>query len=416
MGRKKNVKKKLMLCSVLLAVSGVYYSYALDSLNDVAVGKTYHMVLTTGDELEGVVDSKTDTSLILDCKGTPYTFGKNLIIEYKLVSTPSQNGPANGVSGQDLMTYEEVQKKQPVGQMLEVHIKNGTAFKGSLMAIDDDNIKLNSGSAIIPLAKSIIDNIAFAASPKTDSSSTDSKQDALLVFDTLILKNSETDDYGNAKPNVVLAGKIIGENDKNVSFLSKDNKKSDYSFNQIVQIFRHSRESAGTDSIELYARPLICPPAMILVDVPPGKSGRPFFKTCIDKYEYPNKAGTVPQVNVSFQDAQNLCEKQGKRLCTSREWQWACSGIEGYAYSYGWAYDKLACNSDSRIVEPSGNRNHCTGKFGVYDMVGNVFEWVKGADNRPAAMGGPLSKCQTIAAGGEGDAKPQTGFRCCKSN
>src|SRR5271157_2729346 len=308
--------KKLMLCSTVIAVSGFYYSYALDSLNDIAVGKTYHMVLTTGDELEGVVDSKTDTSLILDCKGAPYSFGKSLIIEYKLVSTPSQNGPASGASGQDFMTYDEVQKKQPLGQMLEVHIKNGTVFKGNLLAIDDDNIKLNSGSAIIPLAKSIVDNIAFAASSKTDSSSTDTKQEAPQVFDTLVLKNPETDDYGNPKPNIVLEGKITGENNKNVSFLSRDNVKGDYSFSQIVQIYRHSLESAETDSIKLYAQALICPPSMILVDVPPGKSGRPFFKTCIDKYEYPNQAGVVPQVNVSYQDAENFCEKQGKRLCT----------------------------------------------------------------------------------------------------
>ena len=408
--------KKQLFCCFLLVVSGAFYSYALDSLNDIAVGKTYHMVLTTGDELEGVVDSKTDTSLTLDCNGKYSVFVKSLIIEYKLISNSPQNGQVSAASGQELMTYDEVQKKQPVGQMLEVHIKNGTVFKGSLIAIDDDNIKLNSGSAIIPIAKSIIDQIAFTKPPKTDSSPTDTKQETPLVFDTLVLKNSETDDYGNPKPNIVLEGKIIGENDKNVSFLSKENVKDNFSFNQIVQIFRHSQESAETDSIKLYAKPLICPPSMILVDVPPGKSGRPFFKLCIDKYEYPNQAGIVPQVNVSYQDAENLCEKQGKRLCTSREWQWACSGIEGFAYSYGWTFDKLACNSDGRVIEPSGNRNHCTGKFGAYDMVGNVFEWVKGADNSPAAMGGPLSKCQTIASGGEGDAKPQTGFRCCKSN
>jgi Uncharacterized conserved protein len=402
--------KKLIFLGVLLVITGAFTSYALDSLNDISVGKTYHMVLTTGDELEGVVDSKTDTSLTLDCQGKYSIFAKSLIIEYKLISNSSQNG----ASGPELMSYDDVQKKQPLGQMLEVHIKNGTVFKGSLVAIDDDNIKLNSASAIIPLAKSIIDQISFATM-KTEPSSTDAKPEEPSVFDTLILKNPETDEYGNAKPNIVLAGKITSENNKNVAFLGKDNVKGDYSFNQIVQIFRHSQESSVTDSIALYAKPLICPPSMILVDVPPGKSGRPFFKICIDKYEYPNQAGTVPQVNVSYADARNLCEKQGKRLCTSREWQWACSGIEGYAYSYGWTYDKLACNSDGR-PEPSGNRNHCTGKFGAYDMVGNVFEWVKGPGDNPGAMGGPLSKCQTIAAGGAGDAKPQTGFRCCKSN
>lgn len=412
----RSMLRKLIFCSILSALTFVFNVYALTSLNDIAVGKTYHMVLTTGDELEGVVDSKTDTSLVLDCKGTPYTFVQSLIVEYRLVSTNTiPNSLAGNASGREFMTYDEVQKKQPFGQTLEVHIKNGTVFKGTLMAIDDDNIKLNSANTITPLAKSIVDQIAFASPSNSDSSSGVIKQEAAPVFDTLVLKNPETDDYGNAKPNLIIAGKITSESNKNVSFLSKDNVQADYSLNQIVQIFRHSKENTITDSIELYARPLICPPSMILVDMPPGKAGRPFFKICIDKYEYPNQSGTVPQVNVSYQDAQNICEKQGKRLCTSREWQWSCSGLEGYTYSYGWTYDKLVCNSDSR-PESSGSRNHCTGKFGAYDMVGNVFEWVKGPDGSPTAMGGPLSKCQTIAAGGEGDAKPQTGFRCCKSN
>ncbi len=247
-----------MLCSILISVSGFYYSYALDSLNEIAVGKLYHMILTTGDELEGVVDSKTDTSLILDCKGTPYTFGKSLIIEYKLVSTPSQNVPASGSSGQDFMAYDEVQKKQPLGQMLEVHIKNGTVFKGNLLAIDNGNIKLSSGSAIIPLAKSIVDNIASAALSKTDSSSTDTKQEAPKFSIRLSLKTLKPTIMETTSQISSWKEKSPVKITKNVSFLSRDNVKGDYLFSQIVQIFRHSQESAETDSIKLYAQALIC--------------------------------------------------------------------------------------------------------------------------------------------------------------
>jgi hypothetical protein len=410
------MKKSMFHICWFLILLGTSCGFALDSLNDIVVGKTYHMILTTGDELEGVVDSKTDSSLILESKGTPYTFIKSLIIEYKLVSNASQNQNVPDTNtGKKFFSYEDIQKKPIVGQMLEVQIKDQTIFIGSLVSIDDENLKLSINNSIVPIAQSIVDKIAIVPPKKSDSSAS-VKQESPVVFDTLILKNSETDEYGIAKANITLVGKILAENNKSLSFQNITGTRSDYSFDQIGQIFRHSAESSGTDSIKLYAQPLICPFGMILINVPPGKSGRPFFKTCIDKYEFPNQAGSLPQVSVSFDDAEKLCEKQGKRLCTAQEWQWACSGIEGYTYSYGWTFDKLACNTNGNSIEPSGNRNHCTGKFGIFDMVGNAFEWVKGTDNNPAAMGGPLSKCQTIATGGAGDAKPQTGLRCCKSN
>ena len=59
------------------------------SLDNIAVGATYRMTLTTGDVLEGVVDSKTDTSLILDCKGSAYTFTSMLIAESQLLAPPA---------------------------------------------------------------------------------------------------------------------------------------------------------------------------------------------------------------------------------------------------------------------------------------------------------------------------------------
>ncbi|HEX7511718.1 MAG TPA: SUMF1/EgtB/PvdO family nonheme iron enzyme, partial [Chitinivibrionales bacterium] len=294
-------------------------------------------------------------------------------------------------------------------------------FPGTLVSIDDEYLKLNINGSVIPLAKTVINKIATPSTTSIDSSGATTsgaqpKKVAPVVFDTLIVKNKETDEYGKAKENIVLVGTITQETNTAVSFTTKDNVSAVYPFSQIVQLFRHSQEIGETDLIRRYAQTLICPPGMMLVDIPPGKTGRPFLKVCIDKYEFPNKEGTVPQVNISYAQAQALCQKQEKRLCTAQEWQWACSGLEGYTYSYGFNFDKTACNTDGRFPDPSGRHNHCIGKFGAMDMVGNVFEWVQDANDKPAAMGGPLSKCQTVSPGSNGDPKPQTGFRCCKNN
>jgi formylglycine-generating enzyme required for sulfatase activity len=125
----------------------------------------------------------------------------------------------------------------------------------------------------------------------------------------------------------------------------------------------------------------------------------------------------VPQGDISFTDAQQLCAKQGKRLCTAEEWQWTCSSLDAYTYPYGKTFDENRCNSDaSRNLEASGARINCFSRFGAFDMVGNIFEWVTTSNNQPALMGGPYSKCQTVSPGMGGEAKSISGLRCCKSN
>ena len=194
-----------------------------------------------------------------------------------------------------------------------------------------------------------------------------------------------------------------------------DGKQEKVTRSEILRITRHS--TTGFDEpIKRYAKPLFCSDDMFLVDMPPGKQDRPYFKVCVDRYEYPNIKGTKPMGNISYEQAKAYCEQKGKRLCTAQEWQWACSGIEGYTYPYGWNVEEQKCNSDTRAVEPSGARHNCVSKFGGYDMTGNIFEWVTGDNAQPMLMGGPYSKCQTVSPGVGGSAKPQTGLRCCKSN
>jgi hypothetical protein len=394
-------------------------SLAIKSLDSILVGGTYRMVLTTGDDLEGKVYSKNDSSLILDCKGTPYTFVSNLIVEYKLLAQPApqSNSPlSNGNERTEQLSYETLQKNQPIGLLLEIRLKNGQIFKGNLISLDDEIIKLNIEESSIPIAKNVIDQIVSVPMNAIQPPVVEKVKKQPVICDTLIVKNTETDSLGVPLGNKIIAGKIIKEDDRSITFSIKDSIQVKYLFDQVVQIYRHSEENSETEYIRRYALPLLCPRGMILVDVPPGKTGRPFFKICIDKYEYPNQQGQIPKVNISFTEAKVLCEQQDKRLCTSSEWQWACSGLEGFSYSYGWNFDKTVCNTDGKLPEASGNRSKCIGKFGAMDMTGNIFEWVKTGDGNPGAMGGPLSKCQAISPGESGSAKPQTGFRCCKSN
>ncbi|HEX7510735.1 MAG TPA: hypothetical protein VF335_05505, partial [Chitinivibrionales bacterium] len=136
--------------------------FAIKSLEDVKVGGTYHMILTTGDELEGIVESKDDTSLILESKGSPYTFTCNLIVEYKLLAPPpaSPKEASPAIPGAVEYSYDELQKKQPLGANLEVRISSGPTFPGTLVSIDDEYLKLNINGSVIPLAKTVINKIA----------------------------------------------------------------------------------------------------------------------------------------------------------------------------------------------------------------------------------------------------------------
>ena len=47
----------------------------------------------------------------------------------------------------------------------------------------------------------------------------------------------------------------------------------------------------------------------------------------IDRYEYPNEEGMLPVAGISLEEAEELCAKQEKRLCTSAEWRQACLGV-----------------------------------------------------------------------------------------
>ncbi len=110
----------------------------------------------------------------------------------------------------------------------------------------------------------------------------------------------------------------------------------------------------------------------------------------IDRYAFPNRFGEPPRVWVSWYEAQALCQEQGKRLCTGREWRLAAGGTEDFLYGYAAEFESSRCNTPyyrdgvwkrDYGLAASGEFRTCRSPFGVHDMIGNVWEWT--ADTAP---------------------------------
>jgi len=107
-----------------------------------------------------------------------------------------------------------------------------------------------------------------------------------------------------------------------------------------------------------------------------------------------SEPSSMPWRFMSYAQAEQACERVGKRLPTAGEWYKAALGTpdqEG-----GW--NEESCNvvhNRADGVSKTGSGMRCVSDVGAYDMIGNVWEWA----------------AETVERGSwEGRELPQTGF------
>ena len=159
----------------------------------------------------------------------------------------------------------------------------------------------------------------------------------------------------------------------------------------------------------------------------------------------------IPATQMSWFAASEACQAAGKRMCTEAEWLSACQNqepidddgngqfaddmVEGTSYPYsdyharGRCWDGHArgskCGEDKdQPCRPvyTGEMPGCVSQAGVYDLTGNVEEWVGESAEAAVLLGGAFDTSKDHArcyrrndTYGPGFANVRTGFRCCKS-
>jgi hypothetical protein len=187
-----------------------------------------------------------------------------------------------------------------------------------------------------------------------------------------------------------------------------------------------------------------------LVERQSGRAVSPYVTPDGSKVRAVSKSNVVPQAYISKVDAEQACRASKKRLCKEAEWVKACQGKTPSKFPYGdehkagycndagkaplatyypdtqAAYSSASAMNDARLnqlpgtVAKTGRFRRCKNRYGIYDMVGNLHEWVD--DPRGTFRGGYYLDTHQNGDGCKyrTDAHDvtyhdySTGFRCCK--
>ncbi|MFF2902730.1 SUMF1/EgtB/PvdO family nonheme iron enzyme [Streptomyces sp. NPDC057966] len=130
-----------------------------------------------------------------------------------------------------------------------------------------------------------------------------------------------------------------------------------------------------------------------------------------------------PVVEVSWNDATAYAEWAGKALPSAEQWEKAARGTSGAVYPWGDRPTVAKCNvRETRVEQTTSVSRYHSGvsPYGVYDMVGNVWEWCSTPTTRGryelkgSAFSSPLFRGMPSSYNDADDfmQDDDTGFRC----